>query len=310
MTREKLANKSYSYLNSSVNATTTTFVVNDGSVYPTDGQFHMRVGDEIVLVTDVSTNTLTVERGKEGTSASSHSANDLAIQILSNESFEKLLKDNILYAFEKPAEGRLINQGVPISLGDFIWINQDDGSIKGEAEEDGETITITTSLTSSDDLRGICIYAPTGNFTATMSAVMSNSLDRYSNQSPSHGGMFLRENSTGKIVAFGIELRENESLRTHTLRKYDSALTVNSVYTGNFAPSVGTGICKYQRISYDGSNYSFEFTADGVNWTTAYTTSDDDFLTSKADQIGFYVDTNTRSQPEPIKMSVSHFVVE
>ena len=70
---EKFKNFGITYLNGAINNSTTTVVVVDASVLPSTGVFTILVDSELMKVTAVSSNTLTVVRGEEGTSAVSHS---------------------------------------------------------------------------------------------------------------------------------------------------------------------------------------------------------------------------------------------
>lgn len=46
--------------------------VTDGSVFPASGTFRVNVDDEVMIVSSRATNTLTVTRGDEGTTAAAH----------------------------------------------------------------------------------------------------------------------------------------------------------------------------------------------------------------------------------------------
>ena len=70
-------NNAQTTLNGAINDTTTTVVVTDGSALPSASgstYFVITVDNEIMLVTNKATNTLTVTRGYEGTTAASHSS--------------------------------------------------------------------------------------------------------------------------------------------------------------------------------------------------------------------------------------------
>ena len=74
----KFANNAATALNGSIDASTTTFVVDDGTVFPTLGggdHCYASIENEIVKITAISTNTLTVVRGQDGTTAAAHDNN-------------------------------------------------------------------------------------------------------------------------------------------------------------------------------------------------------------------------------------------
>src|SRR5690625_4641609 len=64
-------NKAVAKLSNNINSSQTSLTVDDASIFP-DAPFLITVNEEIMRVTNVSSNTLTVQRGREGTSASSH----------------------------------------------------------------------------------------------------------------------------------------------------------------------------------------------------------------------------------------------
>lgn len=72
MAFEVFANNAVSNLNGSINNSTTSIAVATGSVFPSTGNFRIRIDDEILLVTARSSNTLTATRAQEGTVAASH----------------------------------------------------------------------------------------------------------------------------------------------------------------------------------------------------------------------------------------------
>jgi len=90
---EQLKNNAATTLNGAHNSSTTSLAVTDGSVFPSSGNFRILVGSEIMLVTSRSSNTLTVTRGSEGTTAASHSDLDPVEFIYTKGSFETLLGD-------------------------------------------------------------------------------------------------------------------------------------------------------------------------------------------------------------------------
>src|SRR5690625_4369701 len=67
------SNNAVAKLSSNINSSQTSLTVDDASIFP-DAPFLITVNEEIMQVTSVSGNTLTVQRGREGTSASSHNA--------------------------------------------------------------------------------------------------------------------------------------------------------------------------------------------------------------------------------------------
>jgi len=71
---EQVANFGHTTLAEALDDTELGVDVTDGSVFPSSGDFRVQVEAELMLVTSRATNTLTVTRGIEGTTAASHSS--------------------------------------------------------------------------------------------------------------------------------------------------------------------------------------------------------------------------------------------
>lgn len=69
-----------------INSAATTIQVASPSLFPTDGNFRLRIGNELLLVTAVAGDLFTVVRAREGTTATSHNASDSVLGVLSLES--------------------------------------------------------------------------------------------------------------------------------------------------------------------------------------------------------------------------------
>src|SRR5690625_1314451 len=67
------SNNAVAKLSSNIYSSQTSLTVDDASIFP-DAAFLITVNEEIMRVTSLSGNSLTVQRGREGTSASSHNA--------------------------------------------------------------------------------------------------------------------------------------------------------------------------------------------------------------------------------------------
>lgn len=94
---EQLANDAISTLDSGINNSVTTLDVVDASLFPSTGNFRIRIDDELMLVTGVSTNTFTVERGAESTVAASHSAGATVTCVYTKGAVHAVLGDYNLY---------------------------------------------------------------------------------------------------------------------------------------------------------------------------------------------------------------------
>lgn len=90
---EQFKNLAETTLDEALDNSETGIDVVDGSVFPSSGNFRVKVESEIMLCTGRSTNDLTCTRGAEGTTAASHS-NGLKIEhVWTKGSYEQSLAD-------------------------------------------------------------------------------------------------------------------------------------------------------------------------------------------------------------------------
>jgi hypothetical protein len=123
---EQFANKADSTLNGAIDNSTTTIVVADGSRFPSTGNFRVLLGSdavtgEIVIATARSSNTLTVIRGQEGTSAQSWADGTTATHILTAGAVYSL--QQTLYG--KTLHSSLETVGSPQDGYALTWVNTD-----------------------------------------------------------------------------------------------------------------------------------------------------------------------------------------
>lgn len=90
---EQLRNNATTTLNGSITNSTTSIVVTDGSVFPSSGNFRIKIDNELITVTSRSTNTLTVTRGVESTTAVSHADLASVNHVLTAAAIDTVLDD-------------------------------------------------------------------------------------------------------------------------------------------------------------------------------------------------------------------------
>lgn len=94
--QELFSNNAITALNGAINSAVTTIVVDDASSFPqTPGQFRISIQNELMLVTYVSGNTWTVQRGIENTTPASHGDGQVVKLILTNESIQGLIRGKV-----------------------------------------------------------------------------------------------------------------------------------------------------------------------------------------------------------------------
>lgn len=98
MALEYFSNFETTTLNGAINNSVTSINVTDGSVFHTTPNFRIKIEDEILLVTSISSNTLTVTRGVEGTTAVPHADQTQVVgMLLTAQSIANFRSDTIKF---------------------------------------------------------------------------------------------------------------------------------------------------------------------------------------------------------------------
>ena len=90
MTTERFSNQASTTLASSVGAGDLSISVQGTAHFPTQPEFRIRIGQELMLVTGVAGTTWTVSRSIENTSASSHAAGTAVVAVLTAGALDEL----------------------------------------------------------------------------------------------------------------------------------------------------------------------------------------------------------------------------
>jgi hypothetical protein len=95
---ETIVNGAATSLVNSITNVATSFVVQSAAQFPSSGSFRVLVDDEIMLVTGVSGNTFTVERGVEGTTTNAHAANSSVTAVLTAGGLQSFCQGSLVDA--------------------------------------------------------------------------------------------------------------------------------------------------------------------------------------------------------------------
>lgn len=91
---EVFSNNAQSTLDGSIDNAVTSLDVQSATLFPTTGNFRIRIDDEIMLVTGVSADTFTVDRAEEGTAAASHTNGAVVRHVLTAEALETAIYES------------------------------------------------------------------------------------------------------------------------------------------------------------------------------------------------------------------------
>jgi len=265
-------------LNGTINAAVTSLNVSDGTDLPSTGDFRISIESEIMNVTERSANTLTVERGADGTTPASHATSSPVITIATKASFDDLIRDafgpNPVWwgTSGEPGPKRMTQ-----NVSDFTWVNQGTSSA---VDNSSGSITIKAEASAPHSLRCLTQNCPAGDFDyfchVRPSFITEQSL------SGCHWGIFLRENSTGRLLS--VTLRHPVDIGWY---KWWSATSFSASYDSFSFKWNPDGMWLY--FTRVGTNLWCGVSADGKNYKTLGTAqAQNDFFTTAPDELGIY----------------------
>lgn len=271
--REQFKNDATTTLNGGINNSTTSVVATDGSVFPATGNFRVRVDDEIMLATARSSNTLTVVRASESTSAASHS--DLApIRLVATAgSLAQTLLDNTPHAnTSRPPFHKMTNAaGTILTSADFSWVNQ--GSTSVADQDGGLFFTVPGNATN---MRMFVRSAPSTPYTVIVA------LDTlWVGNDDIEPGLVFRESGTSKLIHL-TNFTNNADQEIGVFRYTDEdsfTSTALNVDAEMYEPT-------WLKIEDDGTTLKFYISKNGINWLQIHSEARGSFFTSAPNQIG------------------------
>lgn len=311
MATEKLANDAVTALDGGIDDSTTSIVVADGSVFPSTGNFRVKIsGTEILLITARTGNTLTsATRGSnDDQTPVAHDDGDIVVLVLTKDALNKLFVEennqqgaigslpsaekagrdynttDALYRYRDngaawDAYGPIWALTPPPAVADYTWDNQDSAT----AIDNKEMIYFSKSLAANVG-NGICgKYKSAPSTPYVITALIIPDIQ---NQNYHAYGLFFRENSSGKIVALHSGWANGK--QSLFVRKYTTSTNFSADYT-----SLAQEFTPWLRIADDGTDRIVSVSHDGINWKEIHSVGRTDFLT--ADQVGFFMNPESVS---------------
>lgn len=282
---ERLQDDRESTLSTGITAAATSITVTDGSVFPSTGDFRIKIDSEVLLVTARATNTLTVVRGVDDSTAATHSGGSTARVIMSREQLEKVRNDLTFgrgaepdNSWSPPPHRLLDNNGDVITASSFTWVNQGTSTVTDE----GDGLVMRPQAGTGTNLRCLYITAPSTPWTCIILGFMGP-------------GMIAGATDTA-----GIMCRESSSSKIETFRWLPGTGKVTARYTN--ATTFNTSFGTTQDIAYnwfwlrlddDGTNLTWYHGVNGVNWKQHVSQARNTFFTSGPDQVGFFCQANS-----------------
>lgn len=292
---EQLANNPVTTLSANINNSVTSLTVVSASLFPTSGNFTIKIGTELLRVTAVSGTTFTVARGQEGTTAASHSSGDGVVQVVTNNVIQNLFSETIQYgpysSLPSTARAGTIYNATDI---DLSWIY--DGSnwnlhkplyVPNAHKMDISTWTalsvgsdvwnningvIVLDKTNTDGLFGYYKALPTAPYNIyTIIGILPQVRPTYISS------IFLYDTVGGKGKTFGMEA--HSSGPSPFIGNWTSSTVFSStLYNGaqrlySFIPYT------YIRFEDDNTNWNYYISHDANQWIKIYSEVRNNFVT-------------------------------
>ena len=182
----------------------------------------------------------------------------------------------------------------------FSWNNQ--GGATAATDPSGFSIG-ATGISGSDSLHGLLQNVPGATpWNVDIGFIPVN--DRTS-ASVAGSGLIIRDGTGGKSMSIGVGSTNGSSLIVSEWNS-DTSFNTHVVNVGAFS---APGSLLFARIHYDGSNYTFWFSWDNVNYFQYFTIGTTGFLANAASQIGFFLDPSSANNTKIIATRLVHFLV-
>ncbi len=313
MALETQTNLASTTLNGGINNSTTTVVVTTGSVFPSTGNFRILIGSEIMLVTARSSNTLTVTRAQEGTSAASHSDLDPVYGSFTAGALNQMLadlsqagaiaslpaaaKNGVIYlpsddmVFTRDT-GSVLNYFSPLKkftppvLSDFTWLSQ--GSATTDTTLGGIKVAIPADASSGVNLR-VLHKSKTPPYKVTGYFIVNQSSESFQS-----AGMGFYDPTGGKLVSMHFIVFDADYSYAECAR-WTNTTTFSSAPAAVYLASSGTAI-GFMQVEHDGTNLYFRVGNNGLDWITVYSEGKTAFLGNDPTKVMFYGRNNTNSR--------------
>lgn len=304
MRQERLSNYVQTTLDGGIDASTTTVVVAEGSIFPEEGDFRIIIDAELMLITARTDNSLTVVRGQEGTSGVTHSHAAIIRTILTAGSLKQYWSDfNSLYIPDSTPPKRIFNaSGVPISSSSFTWYNQ--GAATADDLDDG-SILLTTPSSVTHNWRGKYVTAPATPWTLTAAFAVQWIQAAGGAGSTPQCGITVENSVDGKMTSLEY-LSGSWYAPGIRFANWDSYTSLNSTHFANLAATQSNML--WLRYTDTGTFHWTYASIDGVKWFFLKEVNRTGWLSNGGDRIGFGHNPNgDTSAGLPYKTFLKHW---
>lgn len=263
-----------------------SIVVGDAGVFPPAGRFPVQIDNELMLVTAIAGNTLTVTRGAEGTTAASHADNARVewgmSQGVLDRSFAELQTSGTFgtrplagASFEgqawratngpylsiyKNGVWQVLYPLMPVTppvVSGLAWVNQ--GTATGD-DSKGILSIVAPASAGGNNLRILKKALPGVTYTVDLAIAPCTSPANFW-----HAGIALRESGTGKLCTWGLGYDLAKGGLNLAAIHWTNETTF-SAYVFSFPCRELPASIRYLRVVQDSTNRAFWGSPDGLQW--------------------------------------------
>ncbi len=278
---EQFVNDATTTLSSAANTSTTSLSVTSGTVFPSVGNFRVKVDDEIMLCTARSSNTLTVIRGQEGTAAASHTNTTSISSVLTAAALTTTGHDSTLGWRAGLPMGKIVQDDGITAIPAASWTAINSGHTNFFSDEDG-CIVAQLDSSSGNNWRS---WTPTSY---TLPSTPYEYVARWDKLHPIFNGpnmalgLGLRESATSKH-GFAVYYESTSQPEGHVSAMEDAS---DTNFAGNGSSQfvlADNGV--WLKIKNDGTNIIYSFSIDGKYFSTSRSVAKTSIFTTAPDQI-------------------------
>jgi hypothetical protein len=265
-TFEQFANTAATTLNNggTVGSSDTSLTVTSAAAFPTTGNFRILIDSEILLVTAVSTNTFTVVRAQDGTSAATHADGGAVTHVLTRDALRALQKGKWRYTNTASAVYTCDSTG---NAYDVLIYHNKSGAVSYvlPAATDGRSIEFVDITGAINTLANNVFLVPAANEKINTSSgfALTGTAYHFTNNSATvtaTGSKFQSE------LAVGMSIQSSNQSGTNYIISAiasDTSLTLTAVFTGT---TTTTATATRTSITWAANGGRLYADSDGTDW--------------------------------------------
>lgn len=293
-------------LNGAINDAVTSITVTDGTKFPADGNYHILIESELILVTARATHVLTVVRAREGTLAASHIDTSIVTLILTTESVRAFAADHANFYLDENIPGPLGSftdtNGAALTSSSFTWVNQGTSTVADLANS--SSIRMRPQTGTGGNIRLLKRTAPATPYTIyTALAPVYSQIGT----NITHGGLAWRENATGKLKVIALarhiittndrphQVNYGQYTNPTTFGSWDNPDGLDEIWNWNDRLT-------WMYLKDDGTTRSWGLSMNGLKFQVLDSELRGANFTTAPDEVGFYVNVNDATRQQALNL--------